>query len=68
MWSDEGEYYDFVFKVKPEGKIEEWMNDIDFEMKNSLTTIAKSSVWEYARMDRIEWIKRQIGMIGLVGT
>jgi hypothetical protein len=36
MTSAEGEKYDFVFKVKPEGKIEEWMNDIDSEMKNSL--------------------------------
>lgn len=68
MTSDEGESYEFVFPVKPEGKIEEWMNVIDVEMKNSLTTICKGAVWEYARMDRVEWIKRQIGMIGLVGT
>jgi dynein heavy chain len=68
MTSDEGESYDFVFKVKPEGKIEEWMNIIDDEMKNSLLLISKQAVWEYARMKRIEWIQKQIGMVALVGT
>lgn len=58
MTSDEGETYDFVFKVKPEGKIEEWMNVVDDEMKNSLEVIGKQAIWEYTRMDRTEWIKK----------
>lgn len=41
MTSDEGEKYDYVFKVKPEGKIEEWMNVVNDEMKNTLEVIAK---------------------------
>lgn len=41
MTSNEQESWDFVFKVKPEGKIEEWMNDIDSEMKRSLEVLAK---------------------------
>jgi hypothetical protein len=41
MTSDEGESYEFVFPVKPDGKIEEWMNVIDTEMKNTLTTLCK---------------------------
>jgi dynein heavy chain len=68
MISNEKEAWDFVFKVKPEGKIEEWMNDIDAEMKRSLEVLAKQSIWEYARQNRIEWIKKQIGMLALVGT
>ena len=68
MTSDEGEKFEYVFKVKPEGKIEEWMNVVNDEMKNTLEVIAKGAVWEYARSDRIDWIKKQIGMIALVGT
>ena len=58
MTSAERESWDFVFKVKPEGKIEEWMNDIDAEMKRSLEVMSKQAVWEYARSNRIEWIKK----------
>jgi len=36
MESDEGEKYDFEIPQKPEGKIEEWMTNIDEEMKNTL--------------------------------
>jgi len=41
MTSNEKESWDFVFKVKPEGKIEEWMNEVDAEMKRSLEVMAK---------------------------
>jgi dynein heavy chain len=57
MVSDEGESYDFEVPVKPEGKIEEWMNKIDEEMKSTLTLICKRSVFNYAKAERIEWIK-----------
>jgi dynein heavy chain len=68
MYSDEGEYYDFVNPVKVEGKVEDWMNKIDDEMKASLQTILKTAVFNYAKSDRIEWIKKEIGMIALCGT
>ena len=57
MCSDEGEEYEFETPVKPEGKIEEWMNVVDDEMKSSLLTITKRAVFDYARLDRIDWIK-----------
>jgi dynein heavy chain len=54
--------------VKPEGKVEEWMCRIDDEMKRTLTTLAKRAVYQYAKEDRIEWIRSQLGMIAVVGT
>jgi len=58
MVSDESEEYAFETPVKPEGKIEEWMNVVDDEMKSSLLTITKRAVFDYARFERVEWIKQ----------
>jgi dynein heavy chain len=44
------------------------MNKIDEEMKATLLLMTKKSVFHYARSDRIEWIKDQIGMVALLGT
>lgn len=68
MESDEGEYYDFDVPLKPEGKIEEWMNKVDEEMKSTLMVLSKKAVHSYATSDRVTWIKEQIGMVALVGT
>jgi len=68
MVSDEGEEWDFETPIKPEGNVEDWMNKVDEEMKDSLTTMTKRAVFNYAKTDRIEWIKDQIGMIALLGT
>jgi dynein heavy chain len=68
MESDEGEIYRFETVLKPEGKIEEWMNKVDEEMKATLKTLTKKAVFHYARSDRIEWIESQIGMVALAGT
>jgi dynein heavy chain len=57
MVSDEGEEWDFETPVKPEGPVEDWMNKVDEEMKDSLTLMAKKSVFNYAKTDRIEWIE-----------
>jgi dynein heavy chain len=37
-------------------------------MKKTLHTIVKKQVYYYAKEDRMEWIKKQIGMVALVGT
>jgi len=68
MISDEGEKYDFETPQKPEGAVEDWMNKIDAEMKKTLHTIVKKAVFHYAKEERMEWIKKQIGMIALTGT
>lgn len=58
MKSDEGEEYAFETQLKPDGKIEEWMNKVDEEMKETLVVLTKKAVFHYARSDRIEWIKQ----------
>jgi len=68
MASDEGEEYEFETPVKPEGNVEDWMTRVDDEMKATLKLIAKKAVFHYAKADRIEWIKDQLGMVALVGT
>jgi len=68
MMSDEGEEWEFETPVKPDGNVEDWMNKVDDEMKDSLTLLAKKAVFNYAKTDRIEWISQQIGMIALLGT
>lgn len=68
MESDQAEVYLFENVTKPEGKIEEWMNKVDDEMKNTLLILSKKAVFHYARTDRIQWIGEQIGMVALVGT
>jgi len=68
MVSDEGEEYAFEAPVKPDGSVEDWMNKIDDEMKSSLNLITKKAVFNYAKSDRVEWIKGEIGMVAVVGT
>jgi len=68
MVSDESEEYDFEAVVKPEGNVEDWMNKIDAEMKESLLLISKKAVFHYAKSNRVEWVKEQIGMVAVVGT
>jgi len=68
MTSDEGEEYLFENPIKPEGNVEDWMTKVDEEMKNTLLTLTKRAVHSYAKSERIEWIKEQIGMVALVGT
>jgi len=58
MTSDEGEKYAFEVPVKPEGKVEEWMCKIDDEMKRTLNVLVKKAVYNYAKEDRIEWIRQ----------
>jgi len=68
MTSDEGEKYAFETPVKPDGKIEDWMTRLDEEMKRTLHIFVKREVFNYAKEERVSWISKQIGMIGLVGT
>jgi dynein heavy chain len=68
MTSDEDEKYAFETPVKPEGKIEDWMNRLDDEMKKTLHIFVKRAVYNYAKCDRMEWIRKEVGMIAIVGT
>lgn len=61
MTSDEAEKYAFETPVKVEGKVEELMCKIDDEMKHTLQILAKKGTYNYAKEDRIDWIKQQVG-------
>jgi dynein heavy chain len=68
MVSDEGEEYKFVMPVRPEGNVEDWMGRVDAEMKRTLHYYTKEAIFQYAREDRIDWIRKQIGMVSIIGT
>ena len=68
MVSEEGEDFEFEIPVKPENNIEEWMFRVEDEMKRTLHVHAKKGVFHYAKEERIDWIKQQLGMIALVGS
>jgi dynein heavy chain len=68
MNSDEGESYKFVIPIKPEGNIEEWMGRVESEMKRTLHYMTKEAIFWYAQSNRLDWIKKQIGQVSIVGT
>jgi dynein heavy chain len=68
MTSDEDEKYEFEVPCKPEGKVEEWMGRVDEEMKSTLHLIVKKAIFLYAKAERVEWIKEQLGMVTIAGT
>ncbi|OMJ92498.1 hypothetical protein SteCoe_4738 [Stentor coeruleus] len=68
MTSDEGEAYSFLAPVKPEGAVEIWMNKLDDEMFNTLHRFTKEGVYFYAESERIPWIKKNLGMVSIVGV
>lgn len=55
MVSDESEEYAFETPIKPWRK--NWRMFVDDKMKSSLLTITKRAVFDYARFDRVDWIK-----------
>ena len=68
MCSEEGEEYEFRTIVKPDEKIESWMNKVDEEMKRTLHYLTKKAVFEYAKTEREDWVQKHLGMVVLVGT
>jgi dynein heavy chain len=68
MISDEGEQYEFNAGVKTEGNVEDWMNNVDDMMIDTLHQIMKRAVFNYAKEERIIWCQEQLGMVTLAGT
>ena len=68
MTSDEGETYNFLTPVKPEGAVEIWMNKLDDEMETTLHRFTKEGVYYYAESERIPWILKNLGMVGIAGV
>ena len=44
------------------------MTAVEEEMKVSLQQITKEGVFNYAKMDRSQWIKECLGMVTLAGS
>eukprot|EP00466_Bigelowiella_natans_P011733 jgi/Bigna1/49976/estExt_Genewise1.C_620014 len=68
MASTKQEVFDFKKVVKIEGKVEEWMNGVESEMKASLHQITKEAVFNYANEKRTEWIFENLQSIVLAGS
>ena len=66
MRSSEGETYDLTTPVATDGPIEVWIKAVETEMRYSLYQIAKAGVFYYARAERSEWIRNNLGMVTLV--
>jgi len=68
MVSEEGERFDFREPRKAEGPVEIWMTKVDQEMQATLKKITKEAVYYYHKDERVAWVKKQLGMVCLVGT
>jgi dynein heavy chain, axonemal len=68
MSSVEGESFLFKNTQTIEGPVETWMTSIEEEMHSSLKDITKEGVFIYASNPRTEWLKKVLGMVGLVGS
>ncbi|CBZ30501.1 putative dynein heavy chain [Leishmania mexicana MHOM/GT/2001/U1103] len=67
--SQEGERLDFVTPVKTDGRpVEEWLQAVLDESKQSLHDILKAGVFHYPKMQRLEWVKQYHGMVTLTGA
>ena len=68
MNSSEGEGFALDDGGAPiEGPVEVWMTTCEAAMVASLRSITKEGVYSYAHEDRLDWLKRVLGMVGLVG-
>lgn len=68
MRSAESEQFDFQNAVQVEGPVEEWMTNVEKEMRNTLHAISKEGVFYYAKMERKEWILWCLGMTAILGS
>lgn len=65
LTSGEGESLDFRRPQPIEGRVEEWMGAVESEMKRSNRTSHKEAVYYYGTINRLDWLKNNLGMVGL---
>ncbi|CAH0724307.1 unnamed protein product, partial [Brenthis ino] len=71
MISAEGEIMDFRYVVYTEGRVEDWMNLVLNEMRNTNKFITKKAIFYYGknwRIPRTEWIMEYQGMVCLAAN
>jgi dynein heavy chain len=68
MNSVEKEGFNFRTPKVIEGPVEVWMTGCEDEMHDSLQSITKEGVYNYASYERTEWLKLVLGMTGICGS
>eukprot|EP01135_Chromosphaera_perkinsii_P002697 Nk52_evm65s226 gene=Nk52_evmTU65s226 len=68
MISAEKEQMQFSKPVIAEGRVEEWMTDMQNEMKKTNRLITKEAVFTYMSNDRNDWVGLYQGMVILAGS
>lgn len=68
MINTKPESYDFRNPVLTDGAVEDWMLAVEAEMQSTLRQIHKEATFEYAKADRVEWVKENLGMVVLGAT
>ncbi|KAJ0174233.1 hypothetical protein K1T71_010379 [Dendrolimus kikuchii] len=71
MISAEGEIMDFRYVVYTEGRVEDWMNLVLTEMRNTNKFITKKAIFYYGKnwkVPRTEWIMEYQGMVCLAAN
>ena len=69
MFSAEHEKIDFVKPISPVNRnVEEWMNDVEDQMKASVRAVLLKSVEDYKTMKRGDWVLNNPGQCVLNGS
>ena len=67
MRSGEGEVVDFCEKLFPRGNVEDWLNEVERVMKDSMADQLTRSVKQYTEIPRTEWVLNWPGQIVIAG-
>ena len=68
MSSVEKESFKMITPSQIDGPVESWMTAAEKEMQESLHTITKEGVFNYASMERTDWLGKVLGMVGIAGS
>ena len=68
MVSSEKESFPFETITMTEGAVETWLSDVEQEMKTTLHALHKRAVFEYPSEERVDWVKRNVGMVVNTGA
>ncbi|KAH7817501.1 dynein haevy chain 5, inner dynein arm 1 alpha [Monocercomonoides exilis] len=68
MISEEGEVLQFRADTQAEGSVEQWMTEVEAEMRRSLKVKVKEAIYYYTSMPRVKWIEKFLGLATVVGS
>ena len=67
MQSGEGEIVDFCEKLFPKGNVEDWLNEVERVMKESIGDQLARAVTQYPTISRTEWVLNWPGQVVIAG-